>query len=120
VVLLIVSIPEGLPLAVSLAMALSTNSLKKDEILIKNLESIQTCAMLHELCISKTGTLTKGKLNVTKYQLFDQAQIIDNERESCPNAFNTRLDMNSELKDIVKECIISNTDVRIECNDSSL
>lgn len=40
VVLMIVAIPEGLPLAVSIAMALSINSLKKDEILIKNLESV--------------------------------------------------------------------------------
>jgi magnesium-transporting ATPase (P-type) len=37
---MIVAIPEGLPLAVSIAMALSINSLKKDEILIKNLESV--------------------------------------------------------------------------------
>ena len=56
--ILIVSIPEGLPLAVSIAMALSINSLKKDEILIKNLESVQTCAMLHDICVGKTGTLT--------------------------------------------------------------
>jgi magnesium-transporting ATPase (P-type) len=40
VVLMMVAIPEGLPLAVSIAMALSISSLKKDEILIKNLEAI--------------------------------------------------------------------------------
>jgi Ca2+ transporting ATPase len=40
VVLMIVAIPEGLPLAVSIAMALSISRLKDDQILIKNLESI--------------------------------------------------------------------------------
>lgn len=40
VVLLIVSIPEGLPLAIKIAMALSVDRLKEDGILIKNLESI--------------------------------------------------------------------------------
>jgi magnesium-transporting ATPase (P-type) len=40
VVILVVSIPEGLPLTVSIAMALSINSLKKDNILIKNLEAV--------------------------------------------------------------------------------
>ena len=40
VVILIVAIPEGLPLAVSIAMALSIENLKRDKILIKNLESI--------------------------------------------------------------------------------
>jgi len=64
VVLLIVAIPEGLPLAVSIAMALSISRLKQDEILIKNLESVQSCAMLHDLCIGKTGTMTKGKMKV--------------------------------------------------------
>jgi magnesium-transporting ATPase (P-type) len=40
VVILIVSIPEGLPLAIKIAMALSVDRLKEDGILIKNLESI--------------------------------------------------------------------------------
>jgi len=40
VVLLIVAIPEGLPLSISLAMALSINKLKEDEILIKNIQSV--------------------------------------------------------------------------------
>lgn len=75
VVLLIVAIPEGLPLAVSIAMALSISSLKKDEILIKNIESVQTCAMLHDLCVGKTGTLTKGKLYVDRYQFANQYQV---------------------------------------------
>jgi magnesium-transporting ATPase (P-type) len=39
-IIMIVAIPEGLPLAVSLARALSTDKLKKDNILIKNIESI--------------------------------------------------------------------------------
>ncbi len=56
------AIPDGMPLAVSIAMALSVTRLKNDNILIKNLEAIQKCAVLDELCISKTGTLTNGVL----------------------------------------------------------
>ena len=40
VCILIVAIPEGLPLAVSIAMAMSINRLKQDEILIKKLEAV--------------------------------------------------------------------------------
>ena len=40
------------------------NLINKDNILIKNLEAIQKCAVLDELCISKTGTLTNGVLQV--------------------------------------------------------
>lgn len=64
---MIVAVPEGLPLAVSIAMALSIKNLKEDEILIKNLESVQTCAMLNDLCVGKTGTLTSGKLTVRRF-----------------------------------------------------
>jgi P-type E1-E2 ATPase len=67
VVILIVSVPEGLPVAVSIAMAMSTEALKKDHILIKKLESIQTCAMLHDICVGKTGTLTTSEITVSSY-----------------------------------------------------
>jgi P-type E1-E2 ATPase len=78
-ILLIVAIPEGLPLTVSIAMALSIDNLKKDQILIKNVESVQTCAMLDELCVSKTGTLTKGDLKVVKIH-FKNENIAHEER----------------------------------------
>lgn len=71
IVLLIVAIPEGLPLAVSIAMAMSIGQLKNDSILIKNIESVQTCAMLHDVCVSKTGTITRGVLAVKAYQICD-------------------------------------------------
>ena len=64
--ILIVAIPDGMPIAISLAMALSIQGLKKNNILIKNLESIQKCGMLHDVCISKTGTLTTDKMTVSK------------------------------------------------------
>lgn len=67
VVLMMVAIPEGLPLAISIAMALSINKLKNDNILIKNVESIQTCAMLHDVCCGKTGTVTTSEMHVAKF-----------------------------------------------------
>lgn len=74
--ILIVAIPEGMPLAISLAMALSIQSLKKSNILIKNLEAIQTCGMLHDVCISKSGTLTTDRMNVSKIH-FKGGRAID-------------------------------------------
>lgn len=65
--ILIVAIPEGLPLAVSVAMALSITKMKNDKILIKNVESVQNCASLHDICVGKTGTLTEGDLHVASY-----------------------------------------------------
>lgn len=116
VVLMMVAIPEGLPLAVSIAMALSISRLKDDEILIKNVESIQSCAMLHDLCVSKTGTITKGKLKVARFQIGGQ-QTVHNDFENIPNFFEEKLEISPENKALIKECILSNSDVRIEINE---
>jgi len=72
IVLLIVSLPEGLPLAVSIAMAFSASEFKKDKIFIRNINNYQRCAMIHDMFITKTGILTHGTLRVTKYHLSDQ------------------------------------------------
>jgi P-type E1-E2 ATPase len=77
VCILIVAIPEGMPLAVSLAMALSIDKLKEDSILIKNLEAIQICATLHDVCVGKTGTLTKNEMKVKKMSLLNREDILD-------------------------------------------
>lgn len=113
--ILIVSIPEGAPLAASIAMALSTQRLKKDNILIKNLEAVQTCSMLHDICIGKTGTITEGQMNVESYQFCD-GQVEKNVGKS----FSTSLEVIDSMKDLVTEAIIANTDVRFEANEEKL
>lgn len=113
IVLLMVAVPEGLPLAISIAMALSINKLKQDNILIKNVESIQTCAMLHDVCVGKTGTITTSDMTVAKFQISDNHNVIVNQK----NKFSTIDSISSDLRTIIVESIISNTDVRIETND---
>lgn len=118
-VLMLVAIPEGLPLAVSIAMALSISRLKKDNILIKNLEAIQSSAMLHDLCVGKTGILTEGKMNVKKYMLGQGEKEKDRTHDSVktPSGFVKDSTIHPEVKNLVIESILNNTNVRIEYND---
>lgn len=113
VVMLIVSIPEGLPLAVSIAMAMSIKNLKEDEIIVKNLEAVQACAQLNDLFVGKTGTLTKGNLKVKMIQISDQ-----NEEEQVDQDENIleRISKNyaPHVVDDIAQNIISITDVRLE------
>lgn len=74
VAILIVSVPEGLPLAISIAMAFSSDKLQDDHLLIKNLDSLETSGMLLDVMTGKTATLTEGKLEVTKLRVGDQAE----------------------------------------------
>ena len=64
VVIMIVAIPEGLALSVSIVMSFMVNKLKNEHILIKNIEALQKMAMCHEISISKTGCLTTGDMSV--------------------------------------------------------
>lgn len=121
VVIMIVAIPEGLPLSVSLAMSFSVNKLKNEAILIKNVESVQKMAMCHEVCVSKTGCLTKSEMRVGKFQLLDSVEVHDHGMlNGSLNFFNTRLELNADIKEIIKESLISNTDVRVEENDETM
>lgn len=113
--ILIVSIPEGAPLAASIAMALSTQRLKKDNILIKNLEAVQTCSMLHDICIGKTGTITEGQMTVETYQFCD-GQV----EKNTASSFTNTLEVPAELKELVAAAIVANTDVRFEVNEAAL
>ena len=75
---MIVAIPEGMPLGMSIAMAMSVDAMKDDKILIKNIQKVQVCALLHQVCVGKTGTLTEGDLHVGSYQLIGEQKVHDN------------------------------------------
>ena len=62
--LLAVCIPEGMPLVISMAMAFSVQSLKGQNLLLKNLKALETSGQLHEVITGKTATLTEGEMRV--------------------------------------------------------
>ena len=105
VVLLIVCVPEGMPLAISLAVAFSTDSLKNEFLLIKNMESLEICGTLIDVMTGKTATLTEGTMRVgTLY--------IGNNMADTSN-----LELNHELNKTFQNCIILNTEGRMEMDD---
>ena len=64
VTVVVVSIPEGLPLAVTLTLAYSMKAMHKDKILVRKLESCETMGGATFLCSDKTGTITQNKMTV--------------------------------------------------------
>ena len=76
--------------------------------------------MLHDICTGKTGTITEGKMNVGKMQFFSQIQTQDNDFRNYPAFFKNRVQLQPELKELINESILCNTDVRIEPNDKEL
>lgn len=64
VTVVVVSIPEGLPLAVTLTLAYSMRAMYEDKILVRKLASCETMGAARFICSDKTGTITQNKMNV--------------------------------------------------------
>lgn len=67
VVIIVVAVPEGLPMMVALVSGLNMKKLLKDNILIREIDGAETAGSLNILFSDKTGTITKGALQVTSF-----------------------------------------------------
>ncbi|KAJ7727318.1 Ca-transporting ATPase [Mycena maculata] len=64
VTLIVVAVPEGLPLAVTLALAFATKRMTYEKLLVRILGSCETMANASVVCTDKTGTLTQNAMTV--------------------------------------------------------
>ena len=64
VTIVVVAVPEGLPLAVTLSLAYSTKQMMNDNNLIRVLEACETMGNATNICSDKTGTLTQNRMTV--------------------------------------------------------
>ncbi|KAI5120195.1 hypothetical protein M0805_006301 [Coniferiporia weirii] len=64
VTLIVVAVPEGLPLAVTLALAFATKRMTAENLLVRVLGSCETMANASVVCTDKTGTLTQNSMTV--------------------------------------------------------
>lgn len=66
ITIIVVAVPEGLPLAVTLALAFATTRMVKDNCLVRVLKSCETMGGATSICSDKTGTLTQNKMTVVE------------------------------------------------------
>ena len=132
VTIVVVAVPEGLPLAVTLALAFATTRMLKDNNLVRLLRACETMGNATSICSDKTGTLTQNRMSVvagilglsarfggrstpdsseanspnspTKRKL---ATSDDHLHESSAGTFVSTLD--EEVKDLVKQSVAINS-----------
>ncbi|GMP56289.1 hypothetical protein CsSME_00020837 [Camellia sinensis var. sinensis] len=69
VTIVVVAIPEGLPLAVTLTLAYSMKRMMADQATVRKLSACETMGFATVICTEKTGTLTLNQMKVTKFWL---------------------------------------------------
>ena len=104
VTLIVVAVPEGLPMAVTLSLAFSMKRLMKQNTLPRTMHACETMGAVSVICSDKTGTLTQNQMKVVGTAFADlQDQKLGT-------------DMSSSL---LKECIAINTTANLDFADSS-
>lgn len=105
VTLIVVSVPEGLPMSVTLSLALSMNRMLKTNNLVRKMHACETMGATTVICTDKTGTLTQNQMQVYKtnfYNLPDQ-QL-----------------KNDELSNLIKEGISVNSTAFLDFSEGKV
>ncbi|EXJ82097.1 Ca2+-transporting ATPase [Capronia coronata CBS 617.96] len=127
VTVVVVAVPEGLPLAVTLALAFATTRMLKDNNLVRLLRACETMGNATTICSDKTGTLTQNKMSVVAGTLstasrFGDKQVPINataaadEKLEGPDTVTNDVSstefmatLSSETKQLLKDSIILNS-----------
>ncbi len=67
VIIIVMAVPEGLPLMIAIVSAQNMGKMLKDNVLVRKINGIETAGSLNILFSDKTGTITKGKLEVVSF-----------------------------------------------------
>eukprot|EP00979_Chaetoceros_neogracilis_P018340 scaffold10574_cov280-Chaetoceros_neogracile.AAC.4 len=98
VTIVVVAVPEGLPLAVTIALAYSTKKMLQDKNLIRHLQACETMGNATNICSDKTGTLTENRMTVVKGFF---ANVV--EEETSPEGKRV---LNGVVSDAAKEILL--------------
>ncbi len=105
VTLIVVSVPEGLPMSVTLSLALSMNRMLKTNNLVRKMHACETMGATTVICTDKTGTLTQNQMQVYKTNFY--------------NLHNQEL-KDDELSNLIKEGIAVNSTAYLDFSEEKI
>jgi Ca2+-transporting ATPase len=114
VTIVVVAVPEGLPLAVTLSLSYSSMKMMGDMNLVKTLAAVETMGNATRLCSDKTGTLTKGVMTVVgafvDYKFINHIQLINRNQFRLDDYLRINMVINNTAELIQK---INNKDIEL-------
>jgi Ca2+-transporting ATPase len=72
------AVPEGLPAAATVNLALGITRMKDHRALIRNLQAVETLGAVQTVCLDKTGTITRNRMTVTRLYTEDRLLEVEN------------------------------------------
>ncbi|KAF2630934.1 calcium-translocating P-type ATPase [Macroventuria anomochaeta] len=109
ITVIVVAVPEGLPLAVTLALAFATTRMLKDNNLVRLLRSCETMGNATTICSDKTGTLTQNKMTVVAGSLGTALRFGDHKLKASQDS--TPLDDGTKGKNVAESPVEGPNDV---------
>ena len=105
VTLIVVSVPEGLPMSVTLSLALSMNRMLKTNNLVRKMHACETMGAATVICTDKTGTLTQNRMQLheTNFLSLKDQQLGDDETSALVKegiAVNSTANLNIEENEV--------------------
>ncbi|XP_015885043.1 calcium-transporting ATPase 1 [Ziziphus jujuba] len=82
VTIVVVAVPEGLPLAVTLSLAFAMKKMMNDKALVRNLAACETMGSSTTICSDKTGTLTTNHMTVVKACICGKVKEVDDSEKT--------------------------------------
>ncbi|MBO7082419.1 MAG: calcium-translocating P-type ATPase, PMCA-type [Bacteroidales bacterium] len=70
ITLIVVAVPEGLPMSVTLSLALSMRRMLETNNLVRKMHACETMGAATVICTDKTGTLTQNKMSVSEFKIY--------------------------------------------------
>ena len=114
ITIIVVAIPEGLPLAVTLSLSFSVKKMMDDNNLVRHMPACETMGGANYICTDKTGTLTRNKMHVVSfYNNANKVNVNDIDHEHTQN-YTTKFQ--EKFYKNLRDALINNVDIELDGN----
>ena len=119
IAILVVAVPEGLPLAVTLSLSFSVRRMQDDNCMVKHMDACETMGSATTICSDKTGTLTTNRMTVRRAYLAGKAHTASS-TTTVGTVASAEGGLTDDFVTIAAQAIAINSTARLAMGDNGL